>query len=86
MRRSFVVITSILAGGLLIGSLIGRSSIGQSPAAPSITPARYQIQSFAGNRALFIDTATGETWLGTPGYQEWSGKWEPIPTPVNKSK
>ena len=86
MRHTLLISASILLGCLLIGVLIGRSSQGEAPAAQPATPGRYQIQSYDGTRALFIDTSTGEVWLGSPGQFAWSGNWVSVPTPVRKPK
>jgi len=43
---------------------------------------RYQVETFRGEDVLFVDTATGETWVGNP----LSGQWNRGSMPEHKSK
>jgi len=50
---------------------------------PHVAAGRYQVQPLSGERALFIDTATGKMWRGTPAR---SGNWTPVKSPVDGPK
>jgi hypothetical protein len=49
---------------------------------PPVASGRFQVETFRGEEVLFVDTATGETWVGNP----LSGQWNRGSMPERKSK
>src|SRR5438132_12502726 len=89
MRRSFVVIASILAGCLIVGLLFSRVTVSQvAPTLPPLPPAgRFQVaigvdSSPGGGRTLVIrDTATGRCWVDSSGGRGKTA-WRDLGTPT----
>src|SRR5262245_6499886 len=80
MRHSLIIGASIMLGCLLIGLMVGRSTMGQAPG--STTPGRYQIFSTdrqgASARVIMCDTATGQCWEHRIEGKPWTDLGSPF--------
>ena len=89
MRRSFVVIASILAGCLIVGLLFSRVTVSQvAPTLPPLpTAGRFQVavgvdSSPGGGRTVVVcDTATGRCWVDASGGRGKTS-WRDLGTPT----